>query len=114
MFPGFELGEGKMRRVELGGRPLAVAALGDGDDLVIANALLDAVQIVDAKSGKLTKTISLGGPAKPSAERQGEALFYDARRSQHQWFSCNTCHSDGHTSGQLFDTLNDYLWQRCR
>ncbi len=102
-----ELGEGKMRRVELGGRPLTVAALGDGDDLVIANSLLDAVQVVDAKSGKLTKTIALGGPAKPSPARQGEALFYDARRSLHQWFSCNTCHSDGHTSGQLFDTLND-------
>src|SRR5262249_7144327 len=24
-----------------------------------------------------------------------------------QWYSCNTCHSDGHTNGLDFDTLND-------
>jgi cytochrome c peroxidase len=39
--------------------------------------------------------------------RRGEALFYDAGRSHHQWFSCNTCHVEGHTCGLSFDTLND-------
>ena len=38
---------------------------------------------------------------------EGEAIFYDARRSLHSWFSCHTCHPDGHTSGRTFDTLND-------
>ena len=28
-------------------------------------------------------------------------------RSFNQWYSCNTCHSDGHTNGLDFDTLND-------
>ncbi len=101
-----EIGAHKMRRVELGGRPLAVARLG-GDEVAVANALLDAVQVVDVKTGKVTKTIRLGGPAAPDLVRQGEALFYDARRSTNQWFSCNTCHSDGHTCGLKFDTLND-------
>src|SRR4029077_19912659 len=27
-----------------------------------------------------------------------------------QWYSCNTCHSDGHTNGLDFDTMNDG-WQ---
>ncbi|HEX8201177.1 MAG TPA: cytochrome c, partial [Isosphaeraceae bacterium] len=31
-------------------------------------------------------------------------------RSFNQWYSCNTCHSDGHTNGLDFDTLNDG-WQ---
>jgi cytochrome c peroxidase len=39
--------------------------------------------------------------------RRGEALFYDARRSHNHWFSCHTCHVDGHTCGLSFDTLND-------
>ena len=65
------------------------------------------MQIVDVKAGKLVRTIPLGGPAEPSPARQGEALFYDARRSHNQWFSCNTCHSEGHTCGLTFDTLND-------
>src|SRR5262249_49173960 len=43
----------------------------------------------------------------PSLARKGEALFYDAQRSHHQWFSCHSCHPDGHTSGRPFDTLND-------
>jgi cytochrome c peroxidase len=34
-------------------------------------------------------------------------VFYDADRSLHSWFSCHTCHTDGHTSGQVFDTRND-------
>jgi YVTN family beta-propeller protein len=101
-----EIGAHKMRRVELGGRPLSVAPLGDSQ-VAVANYLLDAVQVVDSKAAKLTRTIPLGGPAEPAAARLGEALFYDARRSTNQWFSCNTCHSDGHTCGLTFDTLND-------
>jgi YVTN family beta-propeller protein len=101
-----EIGEHKLRRVELGGRPLSVAPLA-GSEVVVANYLLDAVQVVDVKAGKLTRTVRLGGPAEASLARRGEAMFYDARRSHNQWFSCNTCHSEGHTSGLTFDTLND-------
>jgi cytochrome c peroxidase len=42
-----------------------------------------------------------------SLARQGEILFHDAVYSHNQWYSCNTCHSDGHTNGLDFDTLND-------
>src|SRR5207302_5712690 len=73
----------------------------------VANYLLDAVQLVDVKAGKLVRQIPLGGPSRPSLARQGETIFYDAGRSHHQWFSCHTCHPDGHTCGRAFDTLND-------
>jgi cytochrome c peroxidase len=112
-FPGdvldvmLDVGQHKMRRVELGGRPLAVAPLGKGDEVAVANSLLDAVQVVDVKAGKLTRTVRLGGPAEPSPARRGEALFYDGGRSASQWFSCSTCHTEGHTCGLAFDTLND-------
>jgi DNA-binding beta-propeller fold protein YncE len=98
--------EGKFRRVPLGGRPLAVQFL-DADRAVVANYLLDALQVVDVRAGRLLRTAPLGGPPEPSLARRGEAIFYDARRSHHQWFSCHTCHPDGHTSGRAFDTLND-------
>jgi YVTN family beta-propeller protein len=101
------LGEGRFRRVALSGRPLAVQFVGDSARAVVANYLLDAVQVVDVKGGKLVGAVPLGGPPKPSLARQGEAIFYDARRSHHQWFSCHTCHPDGNTSGRTFDTLND-------
>ncbi len=98
---------GRFRRVALGGRPTAVAFTPDGDRAVVANYLLNSVQMVDAADGKLVKTVSLGGPARPSSDRRGEALLYDATLSQDQWFSCSTCHVEGHTCGQNFDTLND-------
>jgi YVTN family beta-propeller protein len=102
-----ELHPDRFRRVPLGGRPVAVQFVGDGERAVVANYLLDAVQVVDVKAGKVVRQVALGGPAQPSLARQGEALFYDAKRSHHQWFSCHTCHPDGHTSGRVFDTLND-------
>ncbi|HXG10533.1 MAG TPA: cytochrome c peroxidase [Gemmataceae bacterium] len=97
---------GKFRRLSLGGRPLAVQFV-ESERAVVANYLLDAVQVVDVAAGRLVRQVALGGPPRPSPARQGEALFYDARRSHHQWFSCHTCHTDGHTCGRAFDTLND-------
>jgi cytochrome c peroxidase len=95
------------RRIALGGRPLAMAIRKAGAQAVVANYLLDAVQIVDLKTGQVEGTIPLGDPKQPSVARQGEALFHDARRSHHQWFSCQTCHVEGQTCGMNFDTLND-------
>jgi DNA-binding beta-propeller fold protein YncE len=97
----------KLRRLDLGGRPMAVAFSGQGDIAVIANNLLDALQVVDVQAAKIVRTIPLGTPQAPDLVRQGETLFYDARRSHNQWFSCHSCHVDGHTCGLNFDTLND-------
>lgn len=100
-------GDQRMRRIDLGGRPMGITLTADASRAIIANYLLDAIQIVDLQAGKLQNVIPLGSPSRPSLERQGEAIFYDARRSHHQWFSCHTCHVDGHTCGLTFDTLND-------
>jgi YVTN family beta-propeller protein len=99
--------DGRFRRVPLGGRPTELAFAADGKTLYVANYLADAVQVVDADSGTVTRTIALGGPKTLSLARRGEVLFHDATRSFNQWYSCNTCHSDGHTNGLDFDTLND-------
>jgi cytochrome c peroxidase len=97
----------KLRRIPVGGRPLTIAFRPGGEQIVIANYLLDALQIIDVRTSKVARTIALGGPAQPTLARQGEELFYDATRSHHQWFSCHTCHTEGHTCGLTFDTLND-------
>ena len=100
----------RFRRVKLGGRPTEIVFAPDGKTLYVANYLANSVQVVDAGSGALDRTIVLGGPEVPSMARRGEALFHDAFRSSSNWYSCNTCHSDGHTNGLDFDTLNDG-WQ---
>ncbi len=101
-----EQDDAKFSRLRLSGRPMGLAYRADGD-AVTANYLLDAVQVIDLKAGKVRRTVALGGPAQPSPARQGEALFYDAKRSHNQWFSCHSCHVDGHTCHMNFDTLND-------
>ncbi|MEI8380020.1 MAG: c-type cytochrome [Planctomycetota bacterium] len=96
----------KYRRIKLGGRPQGIAITGE-QTVAVANYLDNSVQMVDLGSGSVTKTIALGGPDEPNVARLGEAIFYDAERSMHSWFSCHTCHPDGHTAAQVFDTRND-------
>lgn len=98
----------RMRRVKLGGRPLGVQLTPDGKRAVVANDFLNALQLVEVATGKLVKTIPLAPtPATPTLARQGERLFHDATRSFHSWYSCASCHTEGHTNGGNFDTKND-------
>jgi len=105
--PSLLKNDGRFRRVTVGGRPTELAFGPDGKTLYLTNYLENAVQVVDAESATLIRTIPLGGPKELSLERRGEILFHAAERSFNQWYSCNTCHSDGHTNGLDFDTLND-------
>ena len=100
----------RFRRVKLGGRPTELAFAPDGTTLYVANYLNNAVEVVDTDQAGQVGSIDLGGPSEPSPARRGEALFHDANRSANHWYSCNTCHSDGHTNGLNFDTRNDG-WQ---
>lgn len=99
--------DGRYRRLTVGGRPTELAFAADGKTLYVANYLDDSIQVVDAESAKLIRTIPLGGPKELSLVRRGEILFHAAERSFNQWYSCSTCHPDGHTNGLDFDTLND-------
>ncbi|MGF1580790.1 MAG: cytochrome c peroxidase [Gemmataceae bacterium] len=94
-------------RISLGGRPMAIRFGPKTGQVYVANYLLNAVQIVDLKQRKIIRTIPLGGPKEPSLARKGEAIFYDGRRSLDQWYSCHTCHHEGHTNNIAMDTFND-------
>jgi YVTN family beta-propeller protein len=94
-------------RMPLGGRPMTVRVGPDGRLVYVANYLLNAIQVVDPQARAVVRTIALGGPAEPSLARQGEAIFYDGKRSLDQWYSCHSCHYDGHTNAVTMDTLND-------
>src|SRR5205807_4433891 len=39
--------------------------------------------------------------------RRGEAIFYDGKRSLDQWYSCHSCHYEGHVNSIAMDTRND-------
>ena len=94
-------------RVPLGGRPQGVAFSPDSRHVYVANYINDSIQEVDLETRKVSRTFHLGGPSEPSLARRGEALFYDARLSLDQWYSCHTCHYEGGVNSVTMDTRND-------
>ena len=64
----------------------------------------------DAGAGDIriaVRHLSLGSTPAPGPAERGEALFFNARLSAGGWYSCHSCHTDGHSSGELADTLGD-------
>lgn len=94
-------------RIELGGRPMGLRITADGKGAIVANYFKNSLQIVDLENRELAREIDLGPAPEPSLERRGEAIFYDARRSLDQWYSCHTCHYEGGINSVTMDTLND-------
>lgn len=93
--------------IEVGDRPLAVV-LGPQERYgYVANFFDDSISVVDTTEAEVVRTISLGPERKLSRAEEGEKLFYDAKLSLDGWYSCHSCHLDGHTHGQLNDNLGD-------
>lgn len=51
--------------------------------------------------------LALGKTPEPGPVERGEQLFFSARLSHANWFSCHSCHVDGHTNGGRSDTFGD-------
>jgi YVTN family beta-propeller protein len=94
-------------RIEVGGRPMGLRIGKDDRTVYVANYLDNSVQVVDLQERQVVRRIALGGPEAPSLARRGEAIFYDARRSLDQWYSCHSCHADGGSNAVAMDTVND-------
>ena len=94
-------------RIDVGRRPVDLVAATDGDWIASVNRFSDSVSIIDCESKKLVRTVSLGPVRKKDPWEMGEEHFYDARLSLDGWYSCHSCHTDGHTNGLLNDNLGD-------
>jgi YVTN family beta-propeller protein len=94
-------------RIDVGRRPTALLASPSGQTLVALNTLSDSLSLIDPAQRRVTATISLGESPQLSAAERGERLFYSAKLSYEGWMSCHSCHTRGHTNGQLADNLSD-------
>ena len=83
---------------------LAAAA---GRPRVLVRRFWDDLVVSDPDQPTRQTTIKLGPVGALTAADRGEALFYDTSLSATGWMSCDTCHPNGHTTGQLVDTLGD-------
>jgi YVTN family beta-propeller protein len=107
MAPDLVTDASRFQRVPTDGRPTELAFAPDGKTLYVANYLGDSIQAIDTAKVEVVRSIALGPEIELTPERRGEWIFHDGRRSLNQWYSCNTCHSDGHTNGADYDTMND-------
>ncbi|MBT3200038.1 MAG: beta-propeller fold lactonase family protein [Phycisphaerales bacterium] len=95
-------------RSEVGGRgPTGIAICPSDKKLYTANYYSDSVSVLDGVTGKLVKTISLGGPKEMDVVRRGEFLFHDATQCFQNWLSCVSCHPRTRADGVNWDLLND-------
>jgi DNA-binding beta-propeller fold protein YncE len=94
-------------RFSVGQRPVSLALATNERTLFIANWLSDTISVFDLNFQNLVATIPLGPQPEASLADRGEALFYDGTLSHNGWLSCNSCHTDGHSNGQLNDNLGD-------
>ena len=94
------------RRTAVGRRPVAFATASDGT-VFVANMFSDSVTVLQSASGPLVSEISLGPQPKLDPVRDGEVAFFDSQLSHDGWMSCHSCHTEGHTNGQLVDNLSD-------
>ena len=96
-------------RLRTGKRPEAICLDSEQKKAFIANRFDDSVTVLslEGKAPTVETTISLGEIRDLTLAEQGEHTFYDASVSLDGWFSCHSCHTDGHTNGQRADTFGD-------
>ena len=96
-------------RLKTGRSPIA-ACLADGQSvMLVVNRFDDSLSVFDLSQQRhdAVQTLPLGLRRELTLAELGEADFYDARLSLDGWYSCHSCHTDGHTNSLLSDTLGD-------
>ena len=96
-------------RLPAGRRPESLCLNSDQSRAWIANRFDDSLTVLDltGPAPSVIATVPLGTLRPLTPEESGEQLFYDASLSLDGWFSCHSCHTDGHTNGLLADTFGD-------
>ncbi|MBM80958.1 MAG: YVTN family beta-propeller domain-containing protein [Planctomycetaceae bacterium] len=92
---------------EVGAKPTALVFDKDEKNVFVANTFDDTISVIDLATLNVTDTISLGKTPKLTEVDHGERLFFDARLSLDGWYSCHSCHTDGHSNGLLNDNFGD-------
>ncbi len=94
-------------RVTTESYPTAIANGPDGKHAYVLNTLSDSVSVIQLAGPILVGTISLGPQPELTPADRGERLFHNAKLSHDGWFSCSSCHVQGHTNGLLNDNMTD-------
>ena len=94
------------QQVDVGYHPVACQFSPDDSSLVVVNQFSDSISLVDL-ADQSVEHLTLGKLRQPNAVERGEQAFFNSRLSHDGWMSCHSCHSQGHTNGQLNDNFSD-------
>ncbi|MFK7735835.1 MAG: cytochrome c peroxidase [Pirellulaceae bacterium] len=97
------------RQFDVGYRPVDCEFSPNGKSLWVVNQFSDSLTQVDLE-GFEVRHFSLGALRPPSSAERGERLFFSSRLGHDGWMSCHSCHSQGHTNGQLNDNFTDHTF----
>lgn len=97
----------RFTRIGVGRRPVDLALDAKARRAYVANQFDDTISVVDVADRSVIRTISLGPLPVETPEMRGEILFHDASVSLDNWYSCQSCHTDGQTNGVNADTFGD-------
>jgi DNA-binding beta-propeller fold protein YncE len=99
-------------RLPVGRRPTRLAISPDGQTCYVANTFSDTITSIALQPklvppARVVRDVRLGPQPELTQAQRGEMLFYDATLSLDGWFSCHSCHTDGHSIGLLNDNQGD-------
>ena len=95
------------QRIAVGRNPRGLAVSPDGRFIYVAEALDDAVAVIDVARREKVATIDLGGPEEITLARRGEGIFHSAEVTYGRQFSCHSCHPDGGIDNITYDIEPD-------
>ncbi len=98
-----------LKRIAVGQSPRGMVISPDDRYLYVADALDDAISVIDIAKRERIGVIGLGGPSEITEARYGERIFHSAERTFARQFSCHSCHPDGHVDGITYDIEPDGL-----
>jgi cytochrome c peroxidase len=102
-----DVGANYFRQIDVGNRPIALAVSPRLQRLYVACMNSDSLDVIDLERGERSATVALRTSDTTSLAARGEQLFYDARLSSDGWYSCHSCHTEGHSNGRLNDNGTD-------
>jgi YVTN family beta-propeller protein len=94
-------------RIGVGHDPRGIAMTRDGSKLLVANRLDDTINVIDARTNQVIRTVHLDGPKVITVLRHGEQTFYTSRYSFQGQIGCANCHIDSTFDGLTWDLEPD-------
>jgi hypothetical protein len=96
-----------LARSSVGRHPTRLILDQESNQLISVNTFDDTLSVLDPETLQVSKTLPLGVLATRTFSQTGEEHFFDSRLSLDGWFSCHSCHTDGHTTSLLNDNFGD-------